>query len=74
MKSLYFEQERERHLIRKDGDGDIPTQELGTALRALGTYPSVGLLHLVAEMLTFYSGKWIAYENEKYWGSRYGWV
>ena len=28
------------NLFDKDGDGDIPTQELGTALRALGTYPS----------------------------------
>ena len=27
-------------LFDKDCDGDIPTQELGTALRALGTYPS----------------------------------
>ena len=26
----------------QDGDGSIPTQEVGTALRAMGTYPSVG--------------------------------
>ena len=29
-------------LFDKDEDGDIPAQELGTALRALGAYPSVG--------------------------------
>ena len=28
-------------LFDKDGDDDIPAQELGTALRALGAYPSV---------------------------------
>ena len=28
-------------LFDKDEDGDIPAQELGTALRALGAYPSV---------------------------------
>ena len=25
----------------QDGDGNIPTQELGTAMRALGTFPKV---------------------------------
>ena len=30
-------------LFDKDEDGDIPAQELGTALRALGAYPSVGI-------------------------------
>ena len=27
--------------LLQDGDGNIPTQELGTALRALDAYPSV---------------------------------
>ena len=42
----------------KDGDGDIPTQEVGTALRALGTYPSVGTLHW------FYYFKYFLQEQE----------
>ena len=28
-------------LFDEDGDGEIPMQEVGTALRALHTYPSV---------------------------------
>ena len=32
-------------LFDKDEDGDIPAQELGTALRALGAYPSVRISH-----------------------------
>lgn len=34
----------------QDGDGNIPTQELGTALRALDAYPSVNIIN------TFQSG------------------
>ena len=29
------------HGVYQDGDGSIPTQEVGTALRAMMTYPSV---------------------------------
>ena len=32
--------------LLQDGDGNIPTQELGTALRALDAYPSVNILTL----------------------------
>ena len=28
-------------LFDKDGDGSIPTQEIGTAIRALGYFPKV---------------------------------
>ena len=56
--------------VRKDGDGDIPTQEVGTALRALGTYPSVSrgqtIKKNIQQFSIFHTGERIKYENERY--------
>ena len=57
----------------KDGDGDIPTQEVGTALRALGTYPMVGTHHWL-QLQIFSPGARITFYNEEHWGIRYGTV
>ena len=43
-------------LFDKDGDGSIPTQEIGTAMRALGYYPreaEMVLMEDVAEEINF---------------------
>jgi len=43
-------------LFDKDGDGSIPTQEIGTAIRALGYYPreaEMVLMEDVAEEINF---------------------
>ena len=37
-------------LFDKDEDGDIPAQELGTALRALGAHPSVRISYNNSEV------------------------
>jgi Ca2+-binding EF-hand superfamily protein len=34
---------RKLDTLHQDGDGSIPTREVGTALRAMMTYPSVSL-------------------------------
>ena len=38
-------------LFDKDGDGSIPTQEIGTAIRALGYYPKESELSQVVELV-----------------------
>ena len=42
--------------LPQDGDGNIPTQELGTAMRALGTFPKVSKEWEICLHISIYPG------------------
>ena len=48
--SKYIIEDLTNSLI-KDGDGSIPTQELGTAMRALGCFPNESDIVEMADMV-----------------------